>query len=93
MVADGLPGSQPFKSNLARLDMKHSAAARLPALGRFATCEPGPLATGVLGAIQSERHRAGCVFAGERDFRGGSGCGGVACAGTVSVSDTGRPSP
>ncbi len=47
----------------------------------------------VLAAIQGGRHRAGCVFAGERGFRGGSGCGGVACDGTVSVSVTGRPSP
>jgi hypothetical protein len=47
----------------------------------------------VLGAIQGERHRAGCVFASERGFRGGSGCGLVACDDTVSVSDKGRPSP
>ena len=49
--------------------------------------------TPVLSAIQGERDGAGCVFAGERDFRGGSGCGGVACDDTVSVSDKGRPSP
>ena len=47
----------------------------------------------LLGAIQGDRHRAGCVFAGERGFRGGSGCGLVACDDTVSVSDKGRPSP
>lgn len=47
----------------------------------------------LLGAARSERHRAGCVFAGERGFRGGSGCGGVACDDTVSVSVMGRPSP
>ena len=51
-------------------------------------------ATGrVLAAIQGGRQRAGCVFAGERGFRGGSGCGGVACDDTVSVSVMGRPSP
>ena len=47
----------------------------------------------VLAAIQGERRWRGCVFAGERGFRGGSGCGGVACDDTVSVSDKGRPSP
>ena len=47
----------------------------------------------VLAAIQGGRQRAGCVFAGERGFRGGSGCGGVACDDTVSVSVMGRPSP
>ena len=47
----------------------------------------------VLAAIQRERRWRGCVFAGERVFRGGSGCGGVACDDTVSVSVTGRPSP
>ena len=46
----------------------------------------------LLGAVQGELQRAGCVFAGERGFRGGSGCGGVACDDTVSVSDMGRPS-
>jgi hypothetical protein len=30
----------------------------------------------VLAAIQRERRWRGCVFAGERVFRGGSGCGG-----------------
>ena len=48
---------------------------------------------GVLAAVLGERHRAGCDLAGERGFRGGSGCGWVACDDTVSVSDTGRPSP
>jgi len=47
----------------------------------------------LLGAIQGDRHRAGCVFASERGFRGGSGCGLAACDDTVSVSDKGRPSP
>ncbi|HUY44166.1 MAG TPA: MYXO-CTERM sorting domain-containing protein, partial [Streptosporangiaceae bacterium] len=47
----------------------------------------------VLAAIQRERRWRGCVFAGERVFRGGSGCGGVACDDTVSVSVSGRPSP
>jgi hypothetical protein len=47
----------------------------------------------LLAAVQGERHRAGRVVAGERGFRGGSGCGGVACDDTVSVSDKGRPSP
>jgi hypothetical protein len=47
----------------------------------------------VLAAIQGERRWRGCVFAGERGFRGGSGCGGVACDDSVSVSDKGRPSP
>ena len=47
----------------------------------------------VLAAIQGGRQRAGCVFAGERGFRGGSGCGGVGCDDTVSVSVMGRPSP
>jgi Caspase domain/AAA ATPase domain len=47
----------------------------------------------LLAAIQRERRWLGCVFAGERVFRGGSGCGGVACDDTVSVSVSGRPSP
>jgi hypothetical protein len=47
----------------------------------------------LLAAVQGERQRAGCVFPDERGFRGGSGCGGVACDDTVSVSDKGRPSP
>jgi hypothetical protein len=47
----------------------------------------------LLAAIQRERRWRGCVFAGERVFRGGSGCGGVACDDTVSVSVSGRPSP
>ncbi len=47
----------------------------------------------VLAAVQGERLRGGCVFAGGRGFRGGSGCGGVACGDTVSVSGKGRPSP
>jgi integrase len=45
----------------------------------------------VLAAVQGERQRAGCVFAGERGFRGGSGCGGVACDDTVSVSEWDGP--
>jgi hypothetical protein len=47
----------------------------------------------LLAAIQGERRWGGLVFGGERGFRGGSGCGGVACDDTVSVSDKGRPSP
>jgi hypothetical protein len=47
----------------------------------------------VLAAIQGDRHWAGGVVAGERCFYGGSGCGWGACDDTVSVSDTGRPSP
>jgi hypothetical protein len=47
----------------------------------------------VLAAVQGERHRGGCVGDGERRFRGGSGCGRVACDDTVSTSDMGRPSP
>ena len=31
----------------------------------------------LLAAVQGERLRGGCVFAGGRGFRGGSGCGGV----------------
>ena len=52
-----------------------------------------PMSLLLLAAVQGERHRAGCDFAGGRGFRGGSGCGGVACDDTVSVSDMGRPSP
>ncbi len=47
----------------------------------------------VLAAVQGERHRAGCVVAGGRGFGDGSGCGRVAGDDTVSVSDTGWPSP
>ena len=47
----------------------------------------------LLAAVQGERHRAGCVVAGERGFGDGSGCGRVVCDDTVSVSDKGRPSP
>ena len=47
----------------------------------------------VLAAIQGERRWGGCVVAGECGFRGGSGCGRVACDDTVSTSDKGRPSP
>ena len=47
----------------------------------------------VLGVIQGDRRWAGCVVAGDRGFRGGSGCGRVACDDTVSVSGMGRPSP
>lgn len=49
--------------------------------------------TCVLAAVQGERHRAGCVVAGERGFGDGSGCGRVVCDDTVSMSDKGRPSP
>ena len=52
-----------------------------------------PLPVGLLAAVQGERHRAGCVVAGERGFGDGSGCGRVVCDDTVSVSDKGRPSP
>jgi hypothetical protein len=41
----------------------------------------------LLAAVQGERRWRGCVVAGERGFRGGSGCGGVACDDTVSVSE------
>ena len=58
----------------------------------YAPVDPGQEPR-LLAAVQGERHRAGCVVAGERGFRGGSGCGGVACDDTVSVSDKGRPSP
>jgi anti-sigma B factor antagonist len=47
----------------------------------------------VLAAVQRDARWGGCGVAGERGFRGGSGCGGVACDDTVSVSVTGRPSP
>jgi transposase InsO family protein len=47
----------------------------------------------LLAAVQGERHRAGCVVAGERGFGDGSGCGRVVCDDTVRVSDKGRPSP
>ncbi len=47
----------------------------------------------VLAAVPGERHWGGCVVAGGRVFRGGSGCGRVACGDTVSTSDMGRPSP
>ena len=64
-----------------------------PALARLSfTHHEGPQGQ-LLAVVQGERQRAGCVFAGERGFRGGSGCGGVACDDTVSVSEMGRPSP
>jgi hypothetical protein len=47
----------------------------------------------VLAAVQGERHRGGGAAAGKRGFSGGSGCGGVACDDSVSVSVSGRPSP
>jgi hypothetical protein len=59
----------------------------LPVVDRAQTLE------GVLAAVQGERRWRGGVFAGERGFRGGSGCGLVGCDDTVSVSDMGRPSP
>jgi hypothetical protein len=46
----------------------------------------------LLAAVQGERHRAGCVVAGERGFGDGPGCERVVCDDTVSVSDKGRPS-
>ena len=49
--------------------------------------------TPLLAAIQGERRWGGCVVAVECGFRGGSGCGRVACDDTVSTSDKGRPSP
>ena len=51
------------------------------------------LLPGMLAAVQRDARWGGCVVSGERGFRGGSGCGGVACDDTVSVSVTGRPSP
>jgi hypothetical protein len=47
---------------------------------------PGAQAV-AFAAIQGERRLRGCVFPGERVFCGGSGCGGVACDDTVSVSE------
>jgi hypothetical protein len=47
----------------------------------------------LLAVIQGERRWGGCVVAVECGFRGGSGCGRVACDDTVSTSDKGRPSP
>ncbi|HEY4852130.1 MAG TPA: hypothetical protein VII22_15180, partial [Streptosporangiaceae bacterium] len=64
-----------------------------PELYSAYTALSAPGADRLLAAIQGERRWRGCVFAGERGFRGGSGCGGVACDDTVSVSDKGRPSP
>ena len=79
MAATGLgyPASRPALARLAHI--RAVLAARLWLQ--------------VLAAIQGERFWRGCVFACERGFRGGSGCGGVACDDTVSVSDKGRPSP
>ena len=51
------------------------------------------IASLLLAAVQGERLRGGCVFAGGRGFRGGSGCGGVACGDTVSVSGKGTALP
>jgi hypothetical protein len=50
-----------------------------------------PLLDQLLAAIQRELRWRGCVVAGERGFRGGSGCGGVACDDTVSVSERDGP--
>ncbi len=47
----------------------------------------------VLAAVRGERCLGDRVVAGERVFRGGSGCGRVARDGTVGVSDKCRPSP
>jgi hypothetical protein len=75
-------------------DWNPAAAQLLGVIAHYAPdAVPRAMLGGVLGAIQGERHRAGCVFAGERDFRGRSGCGGMACDDTVSMSDKGRPSP
>jgi hypothetical protein len=59
----------------------------------FVPCADSPEGTTLLAAVQGERRWRGGVFAGERGFRGGSGCGLVGCDDTVSVSDMGRPSP
>ena len=81
------------------------AAEALIALGRTAEAAAliDPLTTmpphhdqwlaQVIRAVQRDARWGGCVVAGERGFRGGSGCGGVACDDTVSVSVTGLPSP
>jgi hypothetical protein len=66
---------------------EHGPTSVRPA--RPGSCLEGKL----LAAVQGERHRAGCVVAGERGFGDGSGCGRVVCDDTVSVSDKGRPSP
>ena len=89
----------------AALNRRPGASARPPALkgpGRaragppdqHATDQPGPPSgpprTAPLAAVQGERYRGGCVVAGERVFRGGSGCGRVAWAGTGSAAMLGR---
>jgi hypothetical protein len=66
------------------------APGRTPACAAT-RCRPASLR--VLAAVEGERLRSGCVVAGGRGFRGGCGCGQVACDDTVSVSDMGRPSP
>jgi len=63
---------------LAPFPDPYSQAVVLIRLGRAHGCAGNPGAAAgylVLAAIQRENHRAGGVFAGERDFRGGSGCG------------------
>ena len=70
-----------------------SSTTTTPTTSTAATAGPSANAGTLLAAVQGERRWRGCVFAGERDFRGGSGCGGVARDDTVSVSDKGRPSP
>ena len=66
---------------------------RLPVLLIDFSDRPCPCPPRLLAAAQCDARWGGCAVAGGRGFRGGSGCGGVACDDTVSVSVTGRPSP
>jgi hypothetical protein len=47
----------------------------------------------LLDVIQDEHGRAGRVVGGEHGVFAGSGCGGLVCDDSVSMSERGRPSP
>ena len=103
------PSVRTLQRHFGRLELTTRPDGRPPQVfGRFEAGRPNELWTGdalhgpqvagrkaylLLAAVQGERHRGGCVVDGERAFRGGSGCGRVACDDTVSMSDMGRPSP
>ena len=91
LLADVLAARSVILLNLGRTGEGAEEGRRALAMARELRYPAGEAAALVLAAIQGGRQRAGCVFAGERGFRGGSGCGGVACDDTVSVSVMGGP--
>ena len=83
--------AQALCRGLKTVEMQLTSAMRKLGVSSRTALAVRVIEVGMLVAVLHDARWGGCVVAGGRGFRGGSGCGRVACDDTVSVSDTAGP--